>query len=134
MAGIARSTESSYGEAALEDKFLRNFLITVPVLIGISVASYYLYLDYHPVPAKAGDLAASNSGKNLEIKIKDNVVKGTGADVKIKTGMDNQASIEVAKGKATLTDKNKKSVVLGQAERAGFDEKGIGAVNKIAVI
>jgi hypothetical protein len=198
---------------------LKNILFIFPILIGIGVASYYLYLDYHPragsgedeiereivgeilftennvkrqlgddvmwnaierktpvysrdsirtgedsavgikladstmievaenslivldksmqnlsINFKAGDITTKNVGKEFEVKVKDSVVRGAGADMKLRTGPDSKTSIEVAKGKATVTGKDLKSFELNQAERIGFDESGVSAVSKIAVV
>ncbi len=203
----------------MQDSWFKRVVFIGPVLIGITIASYYLYLDYRPrqssseeqvnrevvgeilyaennvkrqlgnevmwepidktalvyskdsvrtgkdsnaaiklsdstiievgenslivldkslqnlsVNFKAGDISSSQTGKNLEIKVKDSIVKGEGADVKIKANMGADASIEVAKGRATLTDRNKKSVELSQADRAGLSETGVGQVSKIAIV
>jgi hypothetical protein len=83
---------------------------------------------------KAGDILAKNTSQGIEIKVKDSVVKGAGAELKIKTGPDAQASIEVAKGKAVVTDKNKKRTEINQAEQAGFSDNGLEQVSKIAVV
>lgn len=199
---------------------LKSLLFIYPILIGIGVASYYLYLDYHPqnteieeeanremvgeivfadnsvkrqfgddvlwndvtqktpvyskdsirtgedsmvgikladstiievaenslivldkdmqnlsINFKAGDLSTKNSGKELEIKINDSVVKGAaGADMKLRTGPGSETSIEVAKGKATVTGKDKKTVEISQAERAGLTQTGQTNISRIAVI
>ena len=83
---------------------------------------------------KAGDIAATNSGSDLQINVKDSQIKADGADLKIKTGADAKAQIEVAKGKASITDKNKKKTEIGQSESADLDENGVKQITKISVI
>ncbi|MBK9294392.1 MAG: FecR domain-containing protein [Oligoflexia bacterium] len=83
---------------------------------------------------KAGDLSAKNAGSNVSIKVKDGLVKGFGADFKIKTDSESGAKIEVTKGKATIEDKNNKKTNLNENEETLLDEKGAGDIIKIAVI
>jgi len=83
---------------------------------------------------KAGDLAAKNSGKDLQISVNDSVIKGEGADLKLKRGPDSVTNVQVDKGRATITDKNRHSTEIAQSQQAGVGENGVQEVNQIAVI
>jgi hypothetical protein len=204
----------------LSDQSLKNLLVLLPVLVGIGLASYFLYNDYHSRLAvedasisreiigemirtennvkrqvdndvlwnsiqqktpiynrdsirtgsnstasiklidntiidvnesslivldktqqnlnlrfKAGDIAMKNSGSRLEIDVNNSIIKGAGADINIKTS-DNggKANIQVSKGKATVTDKNKKTAQVNQSEEASLIDDDLQEVNQIAVI
>lgn len=201
------------------DSWTKNITVLLPVLIGIGIAGYYLFQDYHPaneevegeiqrevvgeilfsennvkrqfgndvmwdaiatktsvynkdsirtgkdsttaikltdnsvielgenslivldksqqslgINFKAGDILAKSSSTGLDIKIKDSVLRGAGSELKIKAGADSQSSIEVARGRVILTDKNKKQTELNQTEQAGLSTDGLGAISKISVV
>jgi hypothetical protein len=204
----------------LSDQALKNLLILLPVLAGISVASYLLYNDYHSsnvseelaanrevigemlftdknvsrqlenevlwdkiekktpiynkdsirtgqnseavvklldntmielnenslivlvknqqnlsLKFKAGDIATHNAGKSLEINVDSSVIRGEGADVKIKTlNNTGKARIQVDKGKISVVDKNKKTASINQSEEAGLDSGALTEIDQIAVI
>ena len=82
---------------------------------------------------KAGDLSTKNSSKNLRINVNDSIIKGEGATISVKTGADSKTSIKVGKGKATLTDKNKKTTEINESELAHVSDQGVEDVNKISV-
>lgn len=82
---------------------------------------------------KAGDIQTKNSSDKLQVQVKDSIVKGQGADFKIKTNNESSAKIEVTKGKAFIQDKNNKQTQIGENEETSLNEKGAGDVIKIAV-
>src|SRR5262249_15945624 len=83
---------------------------------------------------KAGDISTKNSSKDLAINVKDSAIKGEGAELKIKMGDNGKPNVEVAKGKAFVTDKNKKQTEIHQSEMAGLNDAGIEQINKISVV
>ncbi|MCC6277191.1 MAG: FecR domain-containing protein [Oligoflexia bacterium] len=89
--------------------------------------------DKLAVDLKAGDLKAKNLGQGFMLKLKDNYVKGSGADLLARTGPDQNTSVSVQKGKAVLTDRNRKETELSEDELAGLGDDGIEEVSKIAV-
>ena len=83
---------------------------------------------------KAGDITTRNSGKDLQISVNNSIIKGEGADIKLKESENGaNANIQVSKGKATVTDKNKKSAEVNQSEEAGLINGDLQEINQIAV-
>lgn len=97
-------------------------------LIVIDKSSQDLSVDF-----KAGDITTKNASEKLTLKVAQNTIQAAGSELKIKSDAQNKARIEVAKGRALLTDRNKKTSILEQANLAGVDETGVNQIQELSV-
>lgn len=83
---------------------------------------------------KTGEFKTKAKSKNLQIRLKDNILSAQKAQIQIKTGSNKETQIQVAKGRASLFDKQGKRIDLDSQKSAKIDRRGKAESLKVQIV
>ncbi|MFK8138414.1 MAG: hypothetical protein AB8E15_08645 [Bdellovibrionales bacterium] len=83
---------------------------------------------------KTGEFKAFADSQRLKIKVRDSVLTGNKSNIRIRTGTNSDAQIQVTKGRATLLEQNGKKIELDAKKIAKIDQAGRAEAMRVRVI